>query len=134
MTLHYIDLKRFNRHQPQELGTPFEKWLHLMKFSKAYARIKVNIADLFPGEEELAMALTEHLKLNADAEMRVRLEDRERARIDEILIRNATRKEALAEGKAEGKAEVQKEVAQKLADKGLPHDQIAEIKKLLAAG
>ena len=64
------------------------------------------------------MALTEHLKLNADAEMRVRLEDRERARIDEILIRNATRKEALAEGKAEGKAEVQKEVAQKLADKG----------------
>ena len=73
------------------------------------------------------MALTEHLKLNADAEMRVRLEDRERARIDEILIRNATRKEALAEGKAEGKAEVQKEVAQKLADKGLPHDQIAEI-------
>ncbi|HNS09278.1 MAG TPA: Rpn family recombination-promoting nuclease/putative transposase [Candidatus Ozemobacteraceae bacterium] len=139
MSLQYIDLKRFDRRQADELRTPFEKWLHFMKFSKAYARINTNTTDLFPGEEELSMALAEHVKLNADQEMRVRLEDRERARVNELIIRSETikegraqglaegRAEGLALGLAEGKAEAQIEIAVKLADKGMTNEQIAEI-------
>ena len=119
MSLHYIDLTRFNRKKPHELQSPFEKWLHLMKFSKAYARMKIDLTKVFPDEEEMAMALTEHTKLHADEAMRIRMEDRERARIDEILLRNAYLKEGRVEGKAEGKYEKAKEIARALKTEGM---------------
>ncbi len=115
MSLHYIDLTRFNRKKPHELQSPFEKWLHLMKFSKAYARMKVDLTKVFPDEEEMAMALTEHTKLHADEAMRIRMEDRERARIDEILLRSAY----LKEGRTEGKSEKAKEIARALKTEGM---------------
>ncbi len=111
MSLHYIDLTRFNRKKPHELQSPFEKWLHLMKFSKAYARMKVDLTKVFPDEEEMAMALTEHTKLHADEAMRIRMEDRERARIDEILLRSTYTKE--------GATQKAKEIARALKSEGM---------------
>jgi len=119
MSLHYIDLTRFNRKKPSELQTPFEKWLHLMKFSKAYARIKVDASALFPDDEELNMAITEHLRLNADEEMRIRMEQEERARLDEVFLRNYSLKK--------GKAEAIVEIALKMHAKGMSDQEICEI-------
>ncbi|HOI89162.1 MAG TPA: Rpn family recombination-promoting nuclease/putative transposase [Candidatus Rifleibacterium sp.] len=127
MSLHYIDLTRFNRKKPHELQSPFEKWLHLMKFSKAYARMRLDLTKVFPDEEEMAMALTEHTKLHADEAMRIRMEDRERARIDEILLRNAYLKEGRAEGKIEGKNEKAREIARALKSENMNDEFIMKI-------
>ncbi len=105
MTLHYLDLTRFNRKRPEELRTPLEKWLQMMKFSRAYARMKVDLNEIFPEDKEIAMAITEHQKINADEEMRRRMEDREREAFDMAVIKGAAFKQGKLEGKAEGKLE-----------------------------
>lgn len=119
LMLHYIDLKRYRRKKPFEKQTPFEKWLHLLKFSKAYARMGLKSTAVFPDEEELAMALEEHVKLNADAAMRLRMEDRERERIEEIIKRSAAIKEGRAIGREEGRNAEKLEIARKLKAEGM---------------
>ena len=123
--LHYIDLKRYGRKKTFELQTPFEKWLHLLKFSKAYARMGLKSTAVFPDEEELAMALEEHVKLNADAAMRLRMEDRERDRIEEIIKHSA----AIKEGRKAEKLEI----ARKLKAEGMPANLIQKITGLSEA-
>lgn len=73
------------------------------------------------------MALTEHTKLHADEAMRIRMEDRERARIDEILLRNAYLKEGRAEGKIEGKNEKAREIARALKSENMNDEFIMKI-------
>jgi predicted transposase/invertase (TIGR01784 family) len=134
MSLHYIDLINFNRKKPAELQTPFEKWLHLMKFSKAYARMKVDASTIFPVEEELNMALSEHLRLNADEAMRIRMEQEERARLDEIFLRNYSLKLGMEKGRAEGRVEGRVEglaegiaqVAMNLLQMGMPVESVSK--------
>ncbi len=140
MTLHYLDLTRFNRKNPEKLRTPLEKWLHMMKFSRAYAKMKVNLNEIFPDDEEIAMAITEHQKINADEELRRRMEDREREAFDLAMIRGAAFKQGQTEGKLEGKLEGKFEVACNLYKLGRPLEEICaatgidldELKKYLA--
>ena len=98
---------------------------------------------VFPDEEELAMALEEHVKLNADAAMRLRMEDRERDRIEEIIRHSAAIKEGraigreegrvegriegLVEGRTEGRNEEKREIAGKLKAEGMPAALIQKI-------
>ncbi len=98
---------------------------------------------VFPDEEELAMALEEHVKLNADAAMRLRMEDRERDRIEEIIRHSAAIKEGraigreegrvegriegLVEGRTEGRNEEKLEIAGKLKAEGMPAALIQKI-------
>ena len=126
-----IDLNRYRRKGPFELKTPFEKWLHLLKFSKAYAGMGLKSTAVFPDEEELSMALEEHVKLNADAAMRLRMEDRERDRIEEIIKHSAAIKEGRAigreEGRVEGKNEEKLEIARNLKAEGMPAPLIQKV-------
>jgi len=85
------------------------------------------------------MALEEHVKLNADAAMRLRMEDRERDRIEEIIKRSAAikegraigreegRVEGLIEGRTEGRNEEKLEIAGKLKAEGMPAALIQKI-------
>ena len=140
MTLHYLDLTRFNRKRPEDLRTPLEKWLHMMKFSRAYAKMKVNLNEIFPEDEEIAMAMTEHQKINADEELRRRMEDREREAFDIAVIKGAAFKQGKLEGRVEGKAEGKFEIAGNLYRLGRPLEEICaatglgldELKKYLA--
>lgn len=81
--------------------------------------MRVDLTKVFPDEEEMAMALTEHTKLHADEAMRIRMEDRERARIDEILLRNAYTKE--------GAAQKAREIARALKSEGMTDEFIMKI-------
>ena len=114
MSLHYIDLTRYNKEKPRSMRTPFEKWLNVMKFSHIYGNIGEEIPpDL--DEEVYAMAIAQHRELNASEKMRRRME--ERCELDVALIRGAAydkgvvrghslgKTEGLAEGLAKGKAE-----------------------------
>lgn len=51
------------------------------------------------------MAIAEHQKINADEELRRRMEDREREAFDMAVIKGAAFKQGKLEGKLEGKAE-----------------------------
>ena len=140
MTLHYLDLTRFNRKHPDELRTPLEKWLHMMKFSRAYAKMKVDLNKIFPEDEEIAMAITEHQKINADEELRRRMEDREREAFDMAVIRGAAFRQGKLEGKAEGFAEGMAKIICRLHANDLSIEDIArntglevcEIEKILS--
>ena len=140
MTLHYLDLTRFNRKHPDELRTPLEKWLHMMKFSRAYAKMKVDLNKIFPEDEEIAMAITEHQKINADEELRRRMEDREREAFDIAVIRGAAFRQGKLEGKAEGFAEGMAKIICRLHANDLSIEDIArntglevcEIEKILS--
>ncbi|MDD3146871.1 MAG: hypothetical protein PHD82_06175 [Candidatus Riflebacteria bacterium] len=120
-------MKRYRHRKPFKLQTPFEKWLHLLKFSKAYARIGLKSTAVFPDEEELAMALEEHVKLNADAAMRLRMEDRERDRIEEIIKHSAAIKEGRAIGREEGREAEKIEIARNLKAEGMPATLIQKV-------
>ncbi len=96
-----------------------------MKFSKAYARMKVDASTIFPGEEELNMALSEHLRLNADDEMRIRMEQEERACLDEIFLRSYSLKRGREQGLAEGRAETILRVVLNLLQMGMPVENVS---------
>jgi len=64
------------------------------------------------------MAITEHQKINADEELRRRMEDREREAFDMAVIKGA----AFKQGKLEGKAEV----IRMLINSGLSAEDIAQ--------
>ena len=80
---------------------------------------------VFPDEEELTMALEEHVKLNADAAMRLRMEARERDRIEEIIKHSA----AIKEGRKAEKLEI----ARKLKAEGMTANLIQKITGLSEA-
>jgi len=104
MSLHYIDLTKFNRDKPRSLRTPFEKWLDLMKFSHIYGKMGVEIPP-YLDEEVYAMAIAQHRQLNANEKMRRRMEERERCELDIALIRGAAYDKGVARGHSLGKTE-----------------------------
>ena len=111
-----------------------------MKFLRAYAKMKADLNKIFPEDEEIAMAITEHQKINADEELRRRMEDREREAFDIAVIRGAAFRQGKLEGKAEGKEEGKFEIAGNLYRLDRPLEEICaatglaldELKKYLA--
>ncbi len=111
-----------------------------MKFSRAYAKMKVDLNKIFPEDEEIAMAITEHQKINADEELRRRMEDREREAFDIAVIRGAAFRQGKLEGKAEGFAEGMAKIICRLHANDLSIEDIArntglevcEIEKILS--
>lgn len=135
MALHYIDLTKFDQQKPHSLRTNFEKWLYFMKFSQLYGIMNMKLPATLRQEEAIVMAMAEHQKINADEEMRILLEDREKAEFNLALIKGAERALGRAEGRAEGeklgmeKGEDRacKNVALRLLEKGLPLEMISEV-------
>ena len=117
MTLHYIELTKFSRNKPRRLCTPFEKWLHVLKFSEKYITMKV-LPDYLCEEEGVAMAVAQLKKVNADREMRQILEAREKEAHHLASIKKAAHDE--------GERKKQIEIATKLLKKNLPVSLIAE--------
>jgi predicted transposase/invertase (TIGR01784 family) len=100
LELHFIELPKFDKEKPRLLHSPFERWLHVLKFGALYPAGEKLPAEL-KREEGIPMALEELRKVNADREMRQLIEAREKARHDE-----ATRfAEAELRGKVLGLAE-----------------------------
>ena len=105
MALHYIDLTKFPRKRPDRLLTPFEKWLHVMKFSTVYGKIGTEIPELLAEEEAIVMAINQHQQLNASDKMRRRMECREKEAFDIAHIKGSAYDRGKAEGMAKGKAQ-----------------------------
>ena len=95
--------RRVNRGE----GLLYEKWLNVMKFSKTYGRLGVEIPGTLSEEEPINMAIKELQKINADEKMRRRMADREKEALDLAIIKGAVYNKGKEIGKIEGREEGQ---------------------------
>ena len=97
MEIHYFELRKFRQDKPHGLRTPFEKWLHVLRFGDIYDVGGSELPKSLNEEEGIAMALNEMRRAYASSEVRELMESREKAAHDE-----ASRMErALTKGKLE---------------------------------
>ncbi|MBI4871702.1 MAG: Rpn family recombination-promoting nuclease/putative transposase [Candidatus Riflebacteria bacterium] len=82
LELHFIELSKFRRDKPEELRTPFENWLHLLKFSELYGDESGPVPEVLAKEEGIEMLLGELRKLSASQQVRELIEAREKASHD----------------------------------------------------
>ena len=104
--------RRVNRGE----GLLYEKWLNVMKFSKTYGRLGVEIPGTLSEEEPINMAIKELQKINADEKMRRRMADREKEALDLAIIKGAVYKRGKEEGQALEKLEIAKRMLALKAD------------------
>jgi len=81
LELHYIELRKFSLDKPHKLRTPFEKWLHILKFSELYSNPGSELPDNLQEEEGISMAIETMRKAYARDEVRELIQAREKARM-----------------------------------------------------
>jgi predicted transposase/invertase (TIGR01784 family) len=82
LELHFIELSKINKLKPRELQSPFERWLHFLKFGEYYVDEEAPLPRELKEEEGIEMALDAYKEVNADKYMRQIIEDRFRASCD----------------------------------------------------
>ena len=51
LEIHYIELAKFSKRKPQSLRTPFERWLHVLKFADLYEAGVESVPEALKQEE-----------------------------------------------------------------------------------
>ncbi len=147
--IHFIELPKFIKMEPEELETTFEKWLYTLKYGEKYVYDIDDIPYILKEEEEIVMALNEMLRASDDDQLRELIEMRQKARHDEASrMYNATIEaqaqgmsqgiaqgmaQGMIQGLAEGKLEAEKEILLKLLNKKfkeIPDKLVYKIKSL----
>jgi predicted transposase/invertase (TIGR01784 family) len=125
LEIHFIELARFRGDKPRGLSTPFEKWLHALKFGEVfYGAQGTLIPEELREEEGIEMALEAMRKASASGEVREMIEFRRKAEHDE-----ATR---LEQARNEGRCETLRQTAQKMRDAGVDEETIWKVTGLRA--
>jgi len=127
----YIELLKFKKDRPSLLRTPFERWLHVLKFGELYAReLEVLPAEL-KQEEGVEMAIERMRRARASDEVREMILVREMALHDEASRLLHARQEGAEEGRAEGRAEgaraERRALARKLMASGMEREKVLEL-------
>ena len=99
-----IELPKYDKDKPHTAKTPFEKWLHILKFSELYKDYTQSIPDELISEEGIEMAVSAYRKALTKGEVREIIEFRHKALKDEATKIDNARRESKAEGIAEGEA------------------------------
>lgn len=131
--LHYIELKKFSIYKPRELRTPFERWLHILKFSEIYAGPNGEpLPDNLLEEEGISMAIESLKKAYARDEVREMIKAREKARRDYLSsIEYATQK-GIEQGIEQERERKGREVARRMLAMGLTEEQVRQATGLSA--
>ena len=122
--LHFIELAKFRREAPEDLRTPFERWLNLLRYSELYGSGERPVPEVLIQEEGIEMALNSMRRASASAEVRELIEMWEKAGHDV-----ATRIEA-AEQK--GRQEERLQTARRMREAGMATEQILQFTGLSA--
>jgi len=80
--IHFIELNKFDKEKGLELGTRFEKWLHLLKFGVYYQESNQDIPEELKTEEGIEMAYQEYRKVTSDDHIREMIWMQQKAKID----------------------------------------------------
>ena len=122
LEMHYIELKKFNESKPHALRTPFEKWLHILKYADFYQSLSSELPPELQEEEGIDMAVDAMNRALARDDVRELIEARLKFQRDQ-----ATRLEvALQQGIEKGRQEGVQHVALRLLSTGLPLDAISQ--------
>jgi len=134
LELHFIELIKFRRDKPHELRTPFEKWLHVLKFGELYEGEPALLPEVLRQEEGIAMALESMRKAQASDEVRELIELRLKAQHDEATRLYYAREEALQEGLQKGLQKGLQEGRQEGLQEGRREMQRQTARQMLEAG
>ena len=132
LELHFIELTKFQRDKPRDLRTPFEKWLHALKFGELYQEGMEPIPEVLAEEEGLEMALEAMRKACASDRVRELIEMRRKAahdeatRLEDALERGREQglEQGIERGREEGLERGRVETARSLRDAGVPLETI----------
>ena len=135
LEIHYLELVKFRGEKLHGLRTPFEKWLHVLKFAKLYESDKEPLPELLQEEEGIPMALDAMRKAYATDEVKELIEFRDKAMHDEATrmahaVREAVRdavREARQEATQEARKESALEIARKMLAKGMDRDTVLSV-------
>lgn len=119
LEIHYLELTKFKRNQPQELRTRFERWLHILKFGELYRDEDTPIPDVLLQDEEVTMAIKAYRQVSASEEVREMLEFRMKAERDEATRLSRARKDGREEGREEGRLRGRLEAGRKMLAAGV---------------
>jgi predicted transposase/invertase (TIGR01784 family) len=119
MELHFIELSKFRRDKPEELRTPFESWLHFLKFGEQYGDEDWPVPEVLAKEEGIEMAVGELRKLSATQQVRELIEAREKAGHDLATRVEAAERQALERGTERGLAKGLEQGLEQGLEKGL---------------
>ncbi|MBF0548506.1 MAG: Rpn family recombination-promoting nuclease/putative transposase [Candidatus Riflebacteria bacterium] len=125
LEMRFYELTKFGNPRPDELKSPFEKWLYILKFGEIYGTSEVSLPGNLKEEEGIDMAVEELRKVNSVDEIRQLMEARSRARHDEAQRWEDAKDEGREEGREEGKKEALKLTAKNLLSMKLSHESIS---------
>lgn len=127
LELHFIELSKFKGDRPQELRTPFEKWLHVLKFGELYGDRLESIPEELKDEEGIVPALEQLRRASASEQVREILELRRKAEHDEATRLERAQNEGIELGVEKGRQESLRETALKMRDAGMDAETILKI-------
>lgn len=123
LELHYIELRKFSILKPRALHTPFERWLHVLKFSEIYAQPGTPLPPNLQEEEGISLAIETMRKAYARDEVRELILMREKALRDyESGLATAHERgleEGLEKGLEKGREEIALRMLARKVDRGL---------------
>lgn len=103
--LHFVELSKFSEDKPRNLTTPFERWLHILKFAEFYRRPNQVLPDELAQEEGIAMALDAMRTALSREEVRINLALWDKRLRDDANHLIQAREDGRAEGRQEGRQE-----------------------------
>ncbi|MBF0548191.1 MAG: Rpn family recombination-promoting nuclease/putative transposase [Candidatus Riflebacteria bacterium] len=124
--LHFIELPKLAEKIKNKPQTPFEKWLHLLKFGKNYFFNEGDIPTELAEEEGVKMAISQFCLVNSNEHLRAAIEAREKAIRDEATRLKTAVEKAFKNGEEKGQSNEKIETARKMIADGLDEQQIAK--------
>ncbi|MBT9584324.1 Rpn family recombination-promoting nuclease/putative transposase [bacterium] len=103
LEMHYIEMIKFKESKPHRLRTPFEKWLHILKYGELY---EGDLPAVLQQEEGIKMAIESMNQAFARDEVRELIEARIRFQRDEATRLDRAKQEGLKQGLEQGRREV----------------------------
>lgn len=127
LELHYIELRKFSIHKSTTLRTPFEKWLHILKFSKFYAQPGAALPENLQEEEGISMAIETMRKAYARDEVRELIQMREKAVRDYESGLETALEKGREEGLEQGLEKGREEIARRMLERGVERALILDV-------
>ena len=132
LEVHFIELVKFRQGKPHSQQTPFERWLHILKFGEIYESGSEPLPAELAQEEGIEMAIERMRTAWANDELREWIEFRDKARMDEKNRLEYARRAGLAEGREKGREEGReegrldglREAARKMVEEGMSRDSV----------
>lgn len=100
--MHYLEMPKFIKDKPRHLLSPFEKWLHVLRFSDLYDST-ASLPDELIHEEGINMAIEAMKTAMSDGEVREIIEMRKKAMRDLASSLSAAKHEGFNEGTSQAK-------------------------------